>query len=164
MRYFKIIPHGIYTIAKEIEAYAITKGYCPSFDDKGNSHPGGDCNRALQRIQRDAGLSLRYGIRPEDAITMEVEASVENQQFAQMLMNNGIITGSTTKNGAKLDLYSPKAVEAILGVFLKNTNYHHVVDEDDIFFGEFTLDLVSKNLEKKKKQKKTALFDIQRKL
>ena len=159
MMYYQIGTSGLYVLAKEIEAEAIKHGYQPRRDRKTNrTHPGRECNETIRQIKRTRGLQNKYRLRDEDVLSILPEVSQQNEQFIEMLKQDGIIHHSTVNNEEGLQLYSKKAAEAILGVWLNDTDAYLVAEDTEIWSGVYYLTSAPKNLAKKKDRKTTKLF------
>lgn len=159
MMYYQIGTSGLYVLAKEIEAEAVKHGYQPRRDSKTNrTHPGRECNETIRQIKGTRGLQHKYKLRDEDVLSILPEVSQQNEQFIEMLKQDGIIHHSTVNNEWGLQLYSKKAAEAILGVWLNDTDAYLVAEDTEIWSGVYYLTSAPKNLAKKKDRKTTKLF------
>lgn len=156
MRWINFPDGSEYTFAFDIQKLAEQYGYTVPCELDGTRHPGTDCNAKMRTIIKDAGLRRSFGITDQSVVDVRMEDSPTNAAFLRWLVDERIISETYLRIGG-IQLYSEKAVNALLSVMLKIQASYTPKDDDVIECGM----LVTKrthNFEKKKNKPKASLF------
>lgn len=157
MRWIQFPDGSQYTLAVDIQKLAENYGYSVPCEADGTRHPGTDCNAKMRTIVKDAGLRHSFGVTERSVVDVRVDDSYANRAFMQWLADQGVISDSYLKIGV-IQLYSEKAVNALLSVMLKLQVSYTPKDDDVLEYG-FLVTKRNHNFEKKKNKPKASLFN-----
>lgn len=152
-----------WALAKDIEDYAVSKGWRIKVDCNGQRHPGTICNEHIKRIIKSNNLRRHFQWHSDDVSSMHTK-NIENYPILNDLIDKEIINYSNIKNGY-LDVYNMNAVRVIISCMIQDIDF--TVPEEDIVedtsYQNLLPDLVAHKWETKKLNTKV-LFRINSKV
>ena len=156
MRWINFPDGSQYTLAVDIQKLAEQHGYIVPCEADGTRHPGTDCNAKMRTILKDAGMRRSFGLTDQSVVDVRAEDSFTNAAFLRWLVDAGVTTPHYLKLGV-IQLYTDKAVNALLSVMLK-TEVSYTPSDDDVIECGALLTKRAHNFEKKQNRPKASLF------
>lgn len=146
-----------FTLASNVEKYAVSFGAKERIDANGTKHPGSVCNGHLKTILRSNANRRILNLKTDDYCSIDMNDSPDNSKFINWLIKRGYVTRAAIKND-RVDLYTKNAVRVICCYMLKDKDFE--VNPEHIAYMDIAgvLQTSQKELQKVRLRPSNSLF------